>query len=259
MNRLFLTCLLFIFAAGSASGQVCDTLTVTGPPMSPPSSWLVNGQLKGASVEFIEILAKQAGVKKVVFKPYQTWFEALEATRLGDVDLLLSTSRSSSRIRYLYFIAPPYASQYLYAVVRKGETFSLSKYQDLIGRKGAMVDGETFGQSQFGVFVENDLKLEKTRTLNDAFNLLLAKKVDYLLAYENETYNEVYSKDLFSQVDVLSTFPFLVETFFAFSKRSQCYSALAAPLSAAIIKDRAQKNSYFHLFNKYSIMFNSTN
>lgn len=240
-----------------ATAQVCDKLVITGPPAGPPSSWLDGGKLVGASVEFVKEVALAAGVKSVETRSYDSWSKALNATQLGEVDLIFSAAWSEERARFLNFIQPGYAGQYLYVIVRKGERFPLRKYSDLKGRKGVAGRGEAFGNSKFGVYVENELKLERSPTITRSFELLLDGKVDYILAYENAANSEIFINNLGEKVDVVSTYPFYAETYLAISKRSKCAEYLGSRLPKEI-EVAKEKNLFFLLTNKYRNIFNES-
>jgi len=258
MNIRFF-CLLFATSlwCATAAAQVCERLVITGPPAGPPSSWLQNDKLIGASVDFVRDVALAAGVKTVETKSYESWAKALDATQRGEVDLIFSAAWTEERGRFLNFIQPAYAGQYLYVIVRKGERFPLRKYADLKGRKGVAGRGEAFGNSKFGVFVESELSLERSPTITRSFELLLEGKVDYILAYENAANSEIFINNLGEKVDVVSTFPFYAETYLAMSKRSKCTEALGPRLSQEI-EIAKQKNLYFLLTNKYRNIFNES-
>lgn len=253
---IFLLCLSFIWL-NPVVAQVCDKLVITGPPAGPPSSWVSDGKLMGASVDFVRGVALAAGVKTVETKAYESWAKALDATQRGEVDLIYSAAWSEQRARYLNFIQPGYAGQYLYVIVRKGERFPLRKYSDLKGRKGVAGRGETFGNSKFGVFVESELSLERSPTITRSFELLLDGKVDYILAYENAANSEIFANNLGEKVEVVSTYPFYAETYIALSKRSKCAESIGPKLSKEI-EAAKQKHLYFLLTNKYRNIFNES-
>jgi len=257
---IFLLCMSFIWL-NPAVAQVCDRLVITGPPAGPPSSWVSDGKLMGASVDFVREVALAAGVKTVETKVYESWAKALDATQRGEVDLIFSAAWSEERARflnfYLNFIQPGYAGQYLYVIVRKGERFPLRKYADLKGRKGVAGRGEAFGNSKFGVFVESELSLERSPTITRSFELLLDGKVDYILAYANAANSEIFVNNLGEKVEVVTTFPFYAETYIAVSKRSKCAESIGPKLSKEI-EVAKQKNLYFLLTNKYRNIFNES-
>jgi len=235
--------------------KVCDTLVITGPPNAPPSSWTVDQKLVGASVDFIEKIALQSGVKKVETKVYDSWSQALNATQLGEVDLIFSAAVTTERKRFLDYVYPSYAGQNLYVIVRKGESFPLLKYQDLIGRNGAAGTGEAFGgDSKFGEFVAKNLTLTRTSSLNQSFEFLFERKVDYILAYENSAESTIFINHLGGKIDIVSTFPFHAESYIAFSKRSKCSSALLPALSKGIANAKIM-NLYYDLTAKHRSIF----
>lgn len=242
------------FWCSAAFSQTCDKLVITGPPSGPPSSWVQNGELIGASVDFVRNVALAAGVKTVEVRPYGTWPQALKAAQVGDVDLIFSAAWSQERARYLNFIQPSYAGQFLYVIVRKGHKFPLRKYTDLKGRKGVAGQGETYGDSKFGSFVETELSLERSPSITNSFKLLFEGKVDYILAYANAANSEIFTQNIGDKVEIISTYPFFAETFIALSRRSKCAATLG-PLLSKQIEIAKQKNLY-HLFSlKYRNTF----
>lgn len=239
------------------TAQVCDKVTITGAPFGPPSSWLHDGKLIGASVDFVTDILLKVGAKTVEVKPYDSWVKALNATQDGEVDLIFSAAYSEERARFLNFIKPKYAGQFLLVIVRKGERFPLRKYSDFKGRVGAVGAGEAFGNSQFGAYVKSEPNLVRTQTVAHSFELLLTGKVDYIFSYENAANSMIFSNNLGDKVDVVSTYPFYAETFLAVSKRSKCSRFLGASLPKEI-ELANQKNIYFLLNNKYKSIYNES-
>lgn len=241
----------------TAFSQTCDRLVITGPPYAPPSSWIENNQLIGASVEFVKNIALAAGVKSVIVQPYDSWDEALKAAQNGQVDILFSAAFSQQRSRYLNFIQPPYAGQFLYAIVEKGKEFPLRKYDDLKGRKGIAGIGETYGNSKFGSFVESQLSIERSPSITQSFDLLLEGKVDYILAYENTANSEIFKRNIGDKLSILSTYPFFAETFIAMSRRSKCAGNFELLLSKQI-EIAKTNNLYYSLTSKFRNAFISS-
>ena len=66
-----------------------------------------------------------------------------------------------------------------------------------------------------------------------------------------------YRRDLGDKVQVLATYPFRKDNYFAFSKRSKCASVLLDKVGVEL--EKANKvNQYFLLLNKYRRIFNET-
>lgn len=242
---------------GSALAQTCDSISISGPVSDAPDSWAVDGQLIGAGIELAQKTLKAAGVKNIKVVRYETWAEALAATRSGELDMIISVGWSSDRSRYLSFVYPSYVNQFLYVIVRRGETFPLNRYSDLKGRRGISEAGVSFGNSAFASFVEDELQLLQSPSLGDSFDRLLNREVDFILAYRFAATSEMYRRDLADKVQVLATYPFRIDNFFAFSKRSKCASVLLDKVGVEI--EKANKaNQYFLLLNKYRSIFNET-
>jgi polar amino acid transport system substrate-binding protein len=250
----------FIFSLGiwgsAALSQTCDKLVISGPPVGPPSSWLHNGELIGASVDFVKKVALAAGAKSVVVKPFVSWDEALTASQKGEIDLIFSAAISTERARYLNFIEPPYSGQFVKVITLKGKEFPIRKYDDLKGPIGVAGKGETYGNSIFGAYVKTQLTLERSDSIKQSFELLMAGKVDYILAYENAASSEIFRQNIGEAISIASTYPFFAETYIALSKRSNCAGLISA-LSKQI--DIAKKNNlYFSLHNKYQEIYYET-
>lgn len=248
----------FIFMASLwcslATAQVCEKVVITGPPAGPPSSWLYNDKLIGASVDFVKAVLLEAGVKAVEIKPYISWVDALNATQKGEVDLIFSAALSEERARFLNFIRPSYSGQNILVIVRKGERFPLRKYADFKNRTGAAGAGEAFGNSQFSEYVKREPNILRTPTIAHSFELLLAGKVDYILSYENAANSMIFSNNLGEKVDIVTTYPFYAETYIAVSKRSRCSQFLGTNLPKEI--ELANRKNLFHsLTNKYRAVY----
>jgi len=252
--RLFFVIALTFFLR-TTWAQTCDSVTISGPPGGAPASWTVDGRLIGAGVELAQKLLKSAGVKQVKVVHYESWAETLDAARAGTVDMIFSAGWSSDRARYLAYVYPAHGYQFLNVIVRTGQQFTINQYEDLMGRKGLAGVGESFGDGAFGAFVESVLNIERSPNIGESFRRLLSGDVDYLFVYENAAYSEIYRRDLGDKVEILSTYPYRADTYFAFSKRSKCASIWKDKVGAEIEKSN-RKNEYYLLLKKYRTIFN---
>lgn len=253
----FALLLLLSLTNGASAAQVCSTITMTGPPAAAPSSWLSEGKLIGAAVEFAEGIARAVGVQKVEMRPYSTWREALAAVYRGEVDVVFSANWSEERERYLDYARPAMSSQFLYVVVRRGEAFPLNKLDDLKNRSGAAGAGESYGDGFFGQFVQKNLNLDKAPSIDKVFDLLIDKKVDYIFGYENAVYEQMMIRNLGSTLQILNTYPTQSEGFIAFSKRSKCGEQIREKFSEQLVLAHTMRR-YPALLNKYREVFNES-
>jgi ABC-type amino acid transport substrate-binding protein len=249
--------LLFVamlFASVSYGQKVCDKLTITAASEDAPSSWLIDGKLQGSSVEYFTDIARKAGVNKVEFKAYDTWSAALNAARVGNVDMILSVGWSQERARYLNYVWPHYQISYLLVVVRKGNTFKLVKYDDLKGRKGIAIKDVTYGDGPFANLVNTSPDMRYAMNITDAFAELKSGSVDYFLGYENNVLAEMRIKNTFEEFEFVDTVPFALNEYAAFSKKSKCAEQLTQQFGKMISQTRS-KFDYYALQTKYKQLF----
>lgn len=249
--------LLLALMSGACAAQGCSAISMTGPPAAAPSSWLSEGKLMGAAVEFAEGISRAAGIPKVEIRPYPTWRDALAAAYRGEVDVIFSANWSEERERYLDYVRPAMSSQFLYVVVRRGEAFSLNKLDDLKPLSGAAGAGETYGDGFFGQFVQKNLKLSRAPSIDKVFDLLIDKKVDYILGFENAVYEQMMIRHLGSTLQILNTYPTQSEGFIAFSKRSKCGEQVREKFAEQLVIAHNARR-YPALLSKYREVFNES-
>jgi polar amino acid transport system substrate-binding protein len=258
MKKLWSSLILLLFlTSGSVFAQACSKITLTGPPAAAPSSWVSEGKLIGAAVEFAEQISRAAGIANVEIRPYPTWRDALAAVYRGEVDVLFSANWSEERERYLDFVRPAMSSQFLYVVVRRGEAFELTKLEQLTRFSGAAGAGETYGDGVFGQFVRNNLQLTRAPSIDKVIDLLIEKKVDYIFGYENAVYEQMMVRNLGSTLQILNTYPTRAEGFLAFSKRSKCGVDVREKFAEQLTLAHTMRR-YPALLTKYREVFNES-
>ena len=253
---LFLAPLLWL-SNGLAMAQGCSTMIISGPPSAAPSSWVMEGKLVGAAVEYTQAVARAAGVNNIEVRQFANWGDTLNAAYRGDIDVIFSANWSEERERYLNYVRPAMSIQFLNVVVRRGEGFDLLKLEDLIGRVGARAASETFGNSFFGVFVQRNLKLQSVPTIQEMVDQLLDKKIDYFFGWENAVYEQMMVRNLGMKMEVLDTYPTRAEGFIAFSKRSKCGQGVRDQFAEKVQLVNSQ-HLYKNLYKKYREIFNES-
>jgi len=242
---------------GLVFAQGCSTLTMSGPPSAAPASWVMNGKLVGAAVEYTQAVARAAGVTNIEVRTFSTWGETLQAAFKGDIDVIFSANRSEERDRHLDYVRPAMSVQFLNVVVRRGEEFDLLKLSDFEGRSGAASAGETYGNGYFGTFVQQKLILQRAPTIGQTMDLLLEKKVDFIFGWENAVYEQMMVRNLGSRVQVLDTYPTEAEAFIAFAKRSKCTVELREAFAQKVAAFNSQY-LYRQLMKKHREIFNES-
>lgn len=255
MKKIWLIFVILLGLSNSvALAKECSKLTITGSPDSAPSSWVRDGKLIGAAVEYVEGISRLAGVTRIEVKVLPTWADALQAVYRGDVDVIFEANWSKERERYLDYVRPSISTQFLNVVVRSGEAFELNTLEPLAVRSGAAPNGYGYGDGYFSAFLNKTLKLQLTPDLSGALDLLLDKKVDFVFGYENQVFSQLMSRNLGTSLKVLNTYPTRAEGFIAFSKRSPCSAELRVRFAQQVVLANA-KYTFRTLMTKYREVF----
>jgi polar amino acid transport system substrate-binding protein len=216
-----------LFAPGLANAQsACTQLTFTGHPDYAPLSYRDGDAIAGAGAALVEEVAANLGIT-AVSEYAGPWEDAQMAARNGDVDIIFNLYYNEDRATYLDFVEPPFALNPEVAIAAAGATFAFTGRDDLIGKRGVTVAGESFG-IDFDAFLAENLQVARVERLSDAFSQLLNGEADYLLFGQYPALAEAARLGISDQIQVLS--PNLVEgdLYVAFSKQSPCLSLMDA-------------------------------
>ena len=178
---LFCVALLLLPGLATAAGK-CERLVATGNPEYPPYLWRdpQNPQhLIGANADLLKHLADELGV--VIDVLYTgPWSRAQDEARTGRVDLIAGAFLTLPRLDSMDYVHPAFYLTPSVIWVREDEEFPYSGWQDLEGRTGDTLVGNSFGQ-QFDAYAKANLKLEGVSSLTQAFQKLLLGRTDYVL------------------------------------------------------------------------------
>lgn len=217
----------FVVATTPAGAQeACTELTYTGHPDYAPISFRDGDAIAGAGATLIEEVAGRLGIP-VRSIAVGNWDETQLAVRNGEIDMIFSLYFNDDRATYLEFVEPPFVLNPEVAIARAGEAFDFAGWDDLIGKRGVTIVGESFGIA-FDAFIEESLDVARVDRLADAFEALLADEADYLVFGQFPALAEAARLGVRDQVEVLS--PPLLEgdLYVAFSQQSPCLPMIGA-------------------------------
>lgn len=232
MSLMALPALAFAIAAPAQAQQACATLTITGHPSYPPVAWAAQGKIVGAAPALVSGIAAKLGVKDVVSKDFASWEGAQGAAKSGDADVIFGIYKNDARAEYLDYVEPPFMTDPVAVVVRKGAAFAFAEWSDLKGRKGVTNAGESYGD-KFDAYMQSDLTVARAAGVDKAFAALLAGEADYMIIglYPGRTEAKRLGTDdkvAFLPKELLSSAMYV-----AFSKKSKC-AGLKAGFGAEI-------------------------
>jgi len=169
-------------ALGNAAGK-CERLIVTGSPDAPPYLWQDPknpGKLIGASADLLQHVAGELGIKvELLFAGKRS--QALDEVRSGRMDMLADAPLTVSELETLDYIHPPLLENDYLVWTRKNSPLIYSDVQDLHGHPGAVSEKSRMTPA-FGTFADQQLTLNRTPNLTQAFQKLLLGEVEFVLA-----------------------------------------------------------------------------
>ena len=227
MSVLLISIASFTFAS--------ESFKISGNPNGPPVSWEENGELKGCAPALASSIFSLLNIK-YRFASSGNWKNAQELARSGEVDMLVAAYRNNEREKYLLF-SEPFLIQPIVVVVKKGQEFKLSRWTDLIGKKGVINAGESYGED-LDRFISSKLDVDFV-PFERAIQRIVRDEADFMII---DLYTAlVYQGFLHGQDAVSVLEPALsVQAFhFAINRNSE----LASHLETINEKIRAKKDS----------------
>lgn len=220
------TLCLGLFAAlvltghGAFAADSCTSLTATGHPQYPAIAFKDGDNIAGAAASLVEAIGKEIKVP-VTSKYTGSWADAQAAARDGKVDIIFGIYFNDSRAKYLDYVQPAFMFDPVVVFVAKDRKFPYSGQDDLIGKKGATNQGESYG-TEFDAFIKDKLDVERTDGIDDALQDLAAGKVDYVIAGYYPGVAEADKAGLKDKIEAVDPALLSAEMYVAFSKKSAC-------------------------------------
>ncbi len=166
-------------------------------------------------------------------KDYGSWEAAQAAARSGEADVIFGIYKTDARARDLDFIEPPFMTDPVAIVVRKGAGFAYAGWSDLKTRKGVTNVGESYGDT-FDAFMAKELTVARAEGVDKAFAALLAGQADYMIIGLYPGRDEAKRLRIADKLSFLPKELLSSAMYVAFSKKSKCGAALQAGFAADI-------------------------
>ncbi|MDQ2991433.1 MAG: ABC transporter substrate-binding protein [Candidatus Eremiobacteraeota bacterium] len=163
--------------AVAATPQACTKLVLTGHPTYPPVAWADGATLRGAGIRIVERLAKDAGIRIAVINE-GSWEAAQGAVKSGKADAIVGIYRTQARLPFFNYVQPAIAPDPSAVVVRAGDPFVYKNWNSLVGKKGVVSKGESYGHA-FDVFMRDHLTMQEVTGFGGVYQALLGKKADF--------------------------------------------------------------------------------
>ncbi|MGH6865433.1 MAG: substrate-binding periplasmic protein [Methyloceanibacter sp.] len=204
------------------AADTCTKIVSTGHPQYPAIAYKDGDAIAGAAPALVEAIAKDLKIP-LESKDMGTWAEAQAVARDGKADMIVGIYLNDERAKYLDYVQPAFVYDPVVAFIAKDKPFDYKGQNDLIGKKGATNEGESYG-AQFDAFIKDKLDVARTAGIDAAFDDLMAGKVDYVLAGYYPGVAEAAKMGIKDKVVPLEPALLSAEMFVAFSKKSPCAS-----------------------------------
>ncbi|MGY2172733.1 substrate-binding periplasmic protein [Pseudomonas gingeri] len=174
---------LFALPAPAFAVGKCERLIVTGSPDAPPYLWRDPEDpvhLIGASADLLRQVGSELGLKvEVLYGGKRS--QAQEEVRSGRMDLLVDAPIALDELDSLDYIHPALVQNDYLVWTRNDSTLIYDTATDLHGHRGAVSQKARMTQP-FVAFAKEQLMLQYTPALPQAFHKLLLGEVEYVLA-----------------------------------------------------------------------------
>jgi polar amino acid transport system substrate-binding protein len=150
----------------------------SGHPEWPPIMYRDGDLITGAGAELVKKIAADLGFQ-IDIKYTGNWEEVQAKVKNGEVDLLVAAYKTSEREKYMdYSVAYTVDPMVLY--VKPGMDFHYSFWSDLIGKKGVLTVGDSYGQ-MFDSYIQEKLTTVRVNTIAEAFDMVKSGQADYFI------------------------------------------------------------------------------
>jgi polar amino acid transport system substrate-binding protein len=237
-----------MLAPGAAHAAEREVVTITGHPNWPPFSYQQQGRIEGIGAELATIVLKDIGFE-VQSQTSGNWKRAQAQAEAGAVDVIVGAYKTSERLAYLAYTTTPYMDDVNVLWVARGATFQFRQWEDLIGKRGTAMLGESYGE-RFDGFIKDKLQMEWVSTPAQSLQKLVLGRADY---YPFSLYGgKVQVKELgFSgRVEHLPQ-PLSTESIYICVSKKSKFASYLPQIEAAVAKRRAD-GTVERLVRKYS-------
>lgn len=210
-------------------------LIASGHPEWSPIMYQQNDQIVGVGPEIVSKIFEELGVK-VVSKYEGPWDLVQTKAKEGTVDVLAAAYKTAERETYMDY-SIPYTVDPVILVVKKGKAFPYDKWEDLLGRKGVVTIGDSYGQG-FDNFIKEKLIPTKVGTPEEAFELLAKEEADYFVYALYSAENYIFKNKISEQVEILPKEVSMENFYITISKKSS-YNHLLPQVNALLQKYEA--------------------
>ncbi len=234
-KKIFLY-MLFCYAVFLNHAGAKERLIISGHPDYPPIMWQKDQTIVGIGPELAGKVLSTLGIDFEI-KFCGPWKRVQGTARAGEIDLIVGLYSNKERRMYLDFTVP-YMTDPTSIFVMKDKRFPFIKWEDLIGKSGTTMHGDSFGE-EFDSFIIEKLRVHKTYDANTSFRLLISGRADYFIWGYYPCLINLYLNGYKDKIVPLPQPVTQEKIYMAFSKESK-YLHLLSKINQLILKFKAE-------------------
>ena len=246
--KFFLAMALIAVATISLSGCGLSrgSLVASGHPEWAPIMSQSGDKIIGVGPELVEKIFAQLGVG-VDSKFTGTWDVVQSKAKTGEVDVLAAAYKTDERETYMEY-SDAYVKDPIAIFVDKDNKFSYEKWEDLIGKRGIVMIGDSYGQ-ELDNYIKEKLNVMQVQTTKQAFDALAGKKVDYFIYALYSGNSEIKKQNYNDKIEALPEYVATEDFYITISKKSPYAKYL--PKVNELIKKYKEDGTIDALIEKY--------
>lgn len=216
MKNFCLILLIFCFI-GCKKDKETREFIASGHPAWAPIMYQSGNQIIGAGPEITAMIFKELGLS-ISFPYVGLWDIVQTKTRTGEIDMIVAAYKTAERETYMdYTVA--YTVDPVSIFTKKGKAFPFNNWDELVGKKGVVTTGDSYGQT-FDQYIKSNLTVTSVAIPDEAFSLLINGQADYFVyaLYSGQSY--LASKNLKDQIEALPNYVSSENFYMCVSKKS---------------------------------------
>lgn len=250
--KLFLFIVILSFMSAIANSN--EIVIASGHSEYPPFMWKAGKKIIGVGAELTSKIFEEIGIK-VDCKYIGPWKRVQHEAKNGRLDLILGIYKNEDRIKYLAYPDESYTSDPVVIFVKKGKSFSFSGWDDLIGKNGGAIIGDSFGQS-FDSFAKKNLNVYRMVKTQHGFRMIILGRLEYLIYGLYPGRIKTIEMELKNEIDYLPMHVIESNAYQAFSKKSKFLKHL--PYFNKRIAELKADGTVLKLIEKYMAYWEKT-
>jgi polar amino acid transport system substrate-binding protein len=224
---IFYLVIYFCFIPGGSFAQ--EPLTVAAALPAKPYAWVEGDRMIGVGMDILHAFFDELKIK---LEPISyPWARSLHYAEAGEIDALVTVFYTEERNEFLDF-PEHYLTIDVCVIVSKGKTFKFEKWDDLIGKRGIGITGDSQG-NDFDHFDKKKLKMHRVSHIKAAYQMLEHGRMDYFIYVKDAALIEAANVGYIDKIEVLPVPVTSQKLYIAFSKKSK-YAEYVPALSKKI-------------------------